>query len=827
MSSFSGKVMRRFWFAFSVCLFGIIALQDAAAQSASDLLAEGTAAFREGRYEEAARAFERATERDPQNAQAYFLLARVYSETPLEDRRKANRALDRALELEPDNLSFLVGRLQQLRAESWNFFSERIREVKRVELARKILRLDSTNAFAHEELGRTYIRDFWRYRNAIMLPTLRFTTRNMAARTSDIDLGTMSLEDQAGLFLDPEDPLSGDQSSTQGIAPSDPVFFDPNEVFQADRFDIEQLKQQGVPVQDLSRRAQRAYERAIGHLEKALEADPRRRSVYDDMMQIYALKGEYVAALETLEDMYAFFPEEADTWLYLGLAHYREGNMDAAQKSFETAFAYMTEEETAAFSSLDYLLADDEKPAYEQDPVAYASRFWTSKDPRFLTPYNERKLEHYARLVYADLLYGSDDLNLRGWDTQRGHILVRYGLPNSDVVLLPSNTSMAAKDVVNRSLAQQSGGNNPAQAQTSATDPGAYQRRLLLEKGSGFDIAAEANTFNIWDYGDFRFVFEDPFRNGEYRLYSPSAADISDGVHPWLNDYAMRARETFREVPERYEYEAPGRQIDLPYLVTSFKGEGRETDVYVHYGIPLTERPNGEMINLTANVGAFLISDEHDILVERRRTVYGLKASNVQAFKETSLWVDTQQMSAPPGEHEVSMEFETASGSTVAVQRRAVEVPDFATDRLALSDIMLAYHVEEAADEAEEGALVRRGLSITPAPWSVFSNDQPIYLYFEVYNLARTEEGRTDYAMEALLVPKDDAKGIAKLFKGIFGGEKGVAVTLPGSGTATDEGQYLIMDATDQPEGLYTLLLRIRDNVSGKTVERQQDLFLE
>ena len=59
------------------------------------------------------------------------------------------------------------------------------------------------------------------------------------------------------------------------------------------------------------------------------------------------------------------------------------------------------------------------------------------------------------------------------------------------------------------------------------------------------------------------------------------------------------------------------------------------------------------------------------------------------------------------------------------------------------------------------------------------------------------------------------------------GGEEGVAVRLPGAGATSDEGQYLILDAADQKTGLYTLRLRIHDNISGRTAEREQDLFLE
>src|SRR5690606_5565728 len=145
----------------------------------------------------------------------------------------------------------------------------------------------------------------------------------------------------------------------------------------------------------------------------ALETDPRRESVYGHLMEIYALKGEYSEALDMLEEMHAFFPHTRQTSIYRGHAHYRSGNMDAAAKSFETAFTYMSEEEQVAFESLEFLLPEEERARLRDDPVAYASRFWTSKDPRYLTPYNERKLEHYARLVYADLLYGSEDLDLR------------------------------------------------------------------------------------------------------------------------------------------------------------------------------------------------------------------------------------------------------------------------------------------------------------------------------------------------------------------------------------------------------------------------------
>ena len=422
----------------------------------------------------------------------------------------------------------------------------------------------------------------------------------------------------------------------------------------------------------------------------------------------------------------------------------------------------MSEEEREAFESLDDLLLPAERDEYEQDPVAYASRFWISKDPRYLTPYNERKLTHYARLVYADLLYGNEDMGLRGWDTERGRILVRYGPRKGTWSSCPP-----APPVCGMSGWRPPVRRIPYRYPRPQTRISPHVRRIWAVSST---CLRKQNTFNIWDYGDFRFVFEDPSRNGEYRMYSPPASDLSAGVPPWLNDYSIRAHDTVMRIPERYEYEAPGRRIEIPFLVSGFKGEDA-TDFYVQYGIPLSEQASEqETINISAHVGAFLINDRREILVERRRTIYGLRRDHVRSFEDVDLWVGVQEMSAPPGDYEVSMEFETASGATVAVQRREVEVPDFTGDDLQISGIMLGYGIEEVVEgEAALDGSIRRGdLVITPAPWSVFSRQQPIYLFFEIYRLSLGEDGSTAYEIQANLKPRDDAKGIARLVKNLF-----------------------------------------------------------
>jgi GWxTD domain-containing protein len=791
-------------------LIGLLLAGPAFSQQ-SDPMTEGILAFRKGEYSQAVKHFEAALVADSQNAEAHFLLARLFWETDLKDAKRAGKELEAALLLDPTNVQYIVASLQQLREDSAFFVIDKTRERLRREMAYKILKLDETNSFAHEELGKSFIRDFWRYRNAMMYPTLTFNEYKYRGSSEHDPMATRLLDDLRDFEQANGLPESQVLDEQLGRVEAN---WDPSSVFMADEFDVDALKRQGFPIIDMSGRAQNAYESAIDHLNASLESDPRQRSVYDHLMEIYSLKGEYDEALKMLSQMYVFFPEDMKLWTYLGYAHYHAGNMEAASKSFETAFRYMDEKTSYAYTHLDDILPEEEKRLYAQDPAAYAARFWTSKDPRYLTPYNERKMEHYARLTYADLLYGAPLVDLKGWNTERGQILVRYGVPNGDVVIIPRSSS-GARD------------------STPANDGNSTSLAIQVGRsGTGFDMFEEANTYNIWDYGDFKFVFEDPFRNGEYRLYSPSAAELTSGSLPWANDYTIKAKETIRKTPERYNYEAPGRQIELPFVVSSFRGENGITDVYVNYAIPITTAydPKQDFINITANAGTFVVAENRDMLVERRRTIYGLPTSQVVQFDESNLWVDTQKMTTPPGHHEVSVEFETSGGTTVAVQRREVDIHDFSSLKLSMSDILLAYRIEETDNGKPVVAtdIFRNNLSIQPAPWTVFSLDQPIYIYFEVYNLSLGTDGQARYEVEATLTPKDKGSGVGRMLRGLFGsGKGGVSTGVPIAVSSTTDGQYLILDALNQETGLFTLKVKVKDTQSNEEVEMEQELFLE
>ena len=279
----------------------------------------------------------------------------------------------------------------------------------------------------------------------------------------------------------------------------------------------------------------------------------------------------------------------------------------------------------------------------------------------------------------------------------------------------------------------------------------------------------------------------------------------------------------------RHEEEnAFSHQVETSFLVYSFKGDGQQTDLLVNYGVrlePMYNRSDGMAVE-NANISTFLINDQGDTLVERTRH-FDYSTNQVKAFPDKYLWVDTQQMQVSSDAHNL-MVVQKADGQTTDLRRREIKVPGYDQAGLRVSDVMLAYSIEQTESGISPSAneIVRKGFSILPAARNVYSTEWPVYLYFEVYGLALNARGRTDYDVEITLEPKNADYRVRGLFRWKRGRE-GVSVGYKGNSSEPEESLYQILDVSDQKTGLYTLTLTVRDNETGEESERVQDLFLQ
>ena len=408
------------------------------------------------------------------------------------------------------------------------------------------------------------------------------------------------------------------------------------------------------------------------------------------------------------------------------------------------------------------------------DSLEDAALFWEQNDPLLLTSYNERQLAHYARVAFADLVYAADFLDLRGWETRRGQIFIRYGAPLYERTIAP---------------------------------PG-----------------AELIRYAIWEYDDFQFVFHDEYRSGEFTLFTPSARDIGLGVVPDVGeaDYVIQARDMARTMPQRYTFDPGGVRIAADVRTASFRGTGNTTDLIVAYGMPVGGANTG-MEEPSAEVGVFLGAGPGRL--EVRDTLGGRVAQLARLGDAATLLLGQLPMVARPGVQRLSVELMGIANRVTAVHRSVVDVPAFPQGTFAVSDLLPAYGVDEAYDDSpSHPAFVTRGdLRILAAPTAAFDRSRPLYLYFEIYDLAPAADGIARYELEIDLT-REGGGGLLSLFRS---SPRGVSVQFPGEVKGRNVSTYQILDVADQEPGSYVLTLIVRDVQTGERRTRTQEIVLQ
>lgn len=80
-----------------------------------------------------------------------------------------------------------------------------------------------------------------------------------------------------------------------------------------------------------------------------------------------------------------------------------------------------------------WIITDQERKAFQslsndEERDSFIENFWLRRNPNPDSPENEYKEEHYARIAYANEHFAA---GMPGWKTDRGHIYIAYGKPDS------------------------------------------------------------------------------------------------------------------------------------------------------------------------------------------------------------------------------------------------------------------------------------------------------------------------------------------------------------------------------------------------------------
>ncbi len=140
---------------------------------------------------------------------------------------------------------------------------------------------------------------------------------------------------------------------------------------------------------------------------------------------------------------------DAQARMARGVALHRLGREAAARAAFDTALMAVDESVRSELFRLDRLLppgvsmltgqrgmdvtAFRELSATQREAMRVV--YWALNDPNPATAENEAELEFLSRATQADWTWTDESLGLRGADTDRGDIFIRYGPPDDEMTL--------------------------------------------------------------------------------------------------------------------------------------------------------------------------------------------------------------------------------------------------------------------------------------------------------------------------------------------------------------------------------------------------------
>jgi len=555
---------------------------------------------------------------------------------------------------------------------------------------------------------------------------------------------------------------------------NDALQFDPDEAMGNPHYASDFLAQRTSTVDDAGELDLRQAE---AHYRSGASAWAAHDQANAGLLGILADGQRYEEFHEQARRFVAAAPQNPRARMFLGFGLWRMGRATEAARAFERALAGLTPAERSRLTDLSVILRRSDAEQYQSLTTAQRAEFdriyWAAADPLKLTPENEHLLEHLARAAYADLRFSAPELHLRGWDTDRGVIYMRYGPPPVIATFSP---------------------------QTDQRTP---------------DPTAIGKITTVWFY---------PERNLRFVFYGPPGYNFAR----FAGEFAAYAEDARYALPVKYDNVPVNEAMDsIPVQVATFRGAsaGAPTDVVFYAGLPLSRMAQGvDLLEGPIEHGLFVTDPlEREVKVERRQ-------ETVRFQSESQLEQRTFATELPAGEYRFRVEARQPTTRRAARGADRLEVDDFGRASLMLSDVVMADRVAPRVD-APAG---RRDFLIDPNPAMRYTPGGEVHLLWEMYNLQPDSLGAVWYDAEIILRVQslERSNFAARIVGGMLDavgatakGDDQVSVRYEVRETLGNRDRmpgWVSVDLEDAPNGSYVLELVITDHISGQSAIRRR-----
>jgi GWxTD domain-containing protein len=492
--------------------------------------------------------------------------------------------------------------------------------------------------------------------------------------------------------------------------------------------------------------------------------------------------------------------------------------LKAARQEMQSAYQHWLDEEVP------YIISDEERAAFKNlstdaEREQFIEKFWDDRNPNHGGGENEFKEEYYRRIAYANEHYGS---GVPGWRTDRGRIYIMYGPPD-EIDSRPSggtynrppeegggSTSTypfeqwryryiegIGTNVVLEFVDSSMSGEYHLTMDPGEKDAFSHVPGLGLTQMEAMNMATKAQRFMNTDgttlgpgmgYGGDEFDRLDRF----YRIFKAPdtrykalrevvTSRISGSPLPF------EVREDFIRVTE-----------DSVMMPVTLQVANRNLEFFNNHGVM---QASLDIFGQISNLGGKVVTSFADSV-----------ALNVPAdqFPRIAQQTSAYQKSIPirPGIYKLSVVVKDTRSGRAGSLEIGTRVPRYLDGHLSSSSLILADVVQPLpTKQVGSGPFVIGSMKVRPSVTRVFTRDQNLWIYMQVYNLGLDPATHRPIAQVHYDVMKDGKVLFSKDESPERIGGTSQEITLT---------QSLPLKAL--APGKYTVAIRITDAVNKQTV---------
>ena len=185
---------------------------------------------------------------------------------------------------------------------------------------------------------------------------------------------------------------------------------------------------------------------------------------------------------------------------------------------------------------------------------------------------------------------------------------------------------------------------------------------------------------------------------------------------------------------------------------------------------------------------------------------------------------DRLGLSAYPDTLILAVSLRDMRSGHMGIGKTGFRLRDFYSDKVELSDIVLARRIDQPPRKLN---FKRDDLRILSNLNNRYFAGEPVWMYFEFYNLKLGPDGKTSYTINQIVSEKKSGNIFTAIKKTVAGGDYLEIITsYDGSSIHTFENRILTLDLSELEAGEYNITIEIIDKITGDKTSASEAIEL-